>query len=239
VANPGEGMKISLVHAPADREFVAMVAEGLRGQGAEVVHPPGQVPADGESGTAKALRVDRSVQTNELAVGTDPLFEEKARRYLRKLKEPEPLEMEARVFLSYASEDAEAVRKFRGELSSVGVRTFLDQCRLRSSGIPAGVDWRESILSALSRCCAMALFLSPQSIRSAIVAYELGFFLERMQVRAGVFLGVVLLHETEADDLRQLGIPAIEFYTVGAKSAAAAFAREMVAFYTNSQVSCG
>jgi hypothetical protein len=91
----------------------------------------------------------------------------------------------------------------------------------------------------LSTCFCMAMFLSPYSIQSAIVGYEVGFFIERMRIRSGVCLAIVLLQPMDTEDFRQQGIPVIEFYRLTAKDAADQFMRELVAFYQRNQNSPG
>jgi hypothetical protein len=145
------------------------------------------------------------------------------------------MQMEERVFISYASEEYADVFRFHLELLRMGMFTWFDQSELM--GIRLGEDWVERTFEMLSSCCSMAFFLSPHSAQSDVVSYEVGFFTERIRVRSGIFLAIVLLHKMDVEYFKQQGIPIIEFYRLTAKDAAEQFIYEMSAYYQQMQIS--
>lgn len=202
---------VHLSHAPADSHLASSLAEGLKKAGFAVVSRTIQPRG----------RSDDSVEAEE--------FRRRAQPYLKKLKGPDPLEMDLRVYLSYATEDFEDVFRFHLELLRMGMFTFLDQSEIM--GIHMGEDWMKCILQNLSTCCSLACFLSPHSLQSAFMGHEVSFFLERMRLRSGCFLCVVLMQKMEIGALGDLGVPVIEFYRLSAKDAAKQFVDHMVEFY--------
>jgi hypothetical protein len=221
----GQGMQIYIAHSPGDSKLAAALADGLSDQGAEVL-----TTAQRKDLAGVADPVLDTPERDRTKVA-DPALEAAARHYLKKLKGPEPMQMERRIFLSYAREDSNHVREFHLELLGMGLLTFMDKSEI--CGIYASENWIARIFHELSTCCSMAFFLSPHSLQSIPVGYEVGFFLERMKVRSGVFFAVIMLHALDVDHFRQLGIPIIELYRLSPRDAAEEFVDSMVAFYRN------
>jgi hypothetical protein len=200
---------IYIAHAPADSHFASALAEGVKEHG---------------------LEVGRTVQRRGRA--DDPALAEKFRKraqpYLDELRGPRPMEMDFSVFLSYAREDFDDVFRFHLRLLEMGMVTFLD--RSVATGVPFGKDWVDGILEKLTTCCSMAFFLSPHSIQSEFVSYEVRFFIERMKVRSGAFLATILLEKMDAEALRNHGAVVIDFYRMSAKDAADQYIRELLKF---------
>ena len=67
--------------------------------------------------------------------------------------------MSKHIFLSYAREDADAVRRIRSRLQKVGLRTWLDEHDL----LP-GQDWESAIRGAIRESGAFVAFLSTSAV---------------------------------------------------------------------------
>lgn len=204
---------IYIAHVREDGELASAIAEGLKTQGCEDVR--------------------RSVHKRSSIVSPRELSEldALAKQHLRKLRGPEPVEMDSRVFLSYAREDEHDVRRFHLELVRMGLDTFFDQSDI--FGIYMGENWSARVFKELSLCCSMAFFLSPHSVQSTMAGFEIGFFIERKSCRSGVFLAIISMYETDTTHFERAGIPIVEYYKMTAKEAAERFIHEMVTFYRN------
>lgn len=157
-------------------------------------------------------------------------LEQRAQPYLQMLRGPDPMRMEQRVFLSYSRKDIADVYPFHLELLKTGLRTFFDQSI--SMGIYITENWMDKVLQMLSTCCAMAVCWSPNLNNSAVASFEIGFFLERIKARSGVFIAVILLHkQPKMGQALNLYVPVIELYKIGAEGAADQFIKKMVEFY--------
>lgn len=101
---------------------------------------------------AKTHLLAAGVELPELA----PLFavvgwEDRAREQVRTLTElvetaPQSAGRTGRAFVSYVSEDGDAVRALAAELQSLGARLWLDRAELSST---PGVNWKEAIRDAI------------------------------------------------------------------------------------------
>ena len=158
-----------------------------------------------------------------------PEVEKVAQRYLNKLKGSEPMEMERRVFLCYSRKDYDEVWKFHLAILGSGLHSFFDQSELM--GIRLGENWMERIFEMLSKCTTMAYFLTPHSIQSDFIRYEVGFFIERIRIRSGAFFAIVLLQDMEIGSLKELNVPIIEYYKMSAEDAVHQLIKEMISFY--------
>lgn len=70
-------------------------------------------------------------------------------------------------FLSYAREDADVVEHVRTDLTNAGLSTWID------ANIPGGERWRRAIVDGIRNCDVFIIALSPASITSEHVRYEL------------------------------------------------------------------
>lgn len=83
-----------------------------------------------------------------------------------------------RVFLSYVHEDLPWVAKFRESLKAEGVESWSDE-----DNLTAGKEFGEEIGAALRESRTLVLILSPRSLDSAWVHFELGAALaDRKQI---------------------------------------------------------
>lgn len=80
--------------------------------------------------------------------------------------------IEGRVFISYARKDSDYVYTLARELRRIGLDIWIDQ------DIDPGLNWDNSIESALQTCDKMLLIVSPDSMRSENVQDEWSYFLE-------------------------------------------------------------
>jgi hypothetical protein len=72
------------------------------------------------------------------------------------------------IFLSYSRRDAGLVDNIAAKIERAGYRTWVDR-----KGIAGGEQWRLEIVAAIQSAAAMALFLSPNSVRSENVRKEI------------------------------------------------------------------
>jgi hypothetical protein len=77
--------------------------------------------------------------------------------------------MSDRVFISYASEDEKLARRVERVLSDIGVETFLDR-----NDIDWGDEFTKRIDDALKWCSALVVIITPASLKSQWVPYEIG-----------------------------------------------------------------
>jgi hypothetical protein len=152
-------------------------------------------------------------------------LKKRARRILREMKGPQPLEMELRIFLSFSSHDAAIVREFGHELGHRGMRFW----NFTSSMFGFGPYWIEGELKALSTCSGFTAFLSKSSLESVQVGFEIDFILERISCRSGIFFCIVLLEELPLQLPEP--IPVIDLSKTGVAEAAKMFIEKAVTFY--------
>jgi hypothetical protein len=77
----------------------------------------------------------------------------------------------ATVFISYSRSDAAFVRRLADHLKRKGIDHWLDVDRIQ-----AGEDWSDAVWTALQKCDAMLLVLSPASMASKEVANEWKYY---------------------------------------------------------------
>lgn len=72
------------------------------------------------------------------------------------------------VFLSYALADEDWVREFAATLKAAGIRAWSD------SEVETGQDWRNQIEDALRNSSIFVLILTPNSVSSPWIFFEVG-----------------------------------------------------------------
>lgn len=99
-----------------------------------------------------------------------------------------------RIFLSYRSLESDFALRVAGDLKKAGVRVWMD--RLDGDvGIHVGMDWRDTIKSALNSCAALIAILSPGYVQSKYCLIELA-----LADRLGLRIYPLLLERYEAKD---------------------------------------
>jgi len=73
------------------------------------------------------------------------------------------------VFISHSSKEAWIANQISKELEALGARTWLDSKDLRGGDI-----WQEKILGAIDNCQEGLVLVSPDSVNSWWVAFEIG-----------------------------------------------------------------
>ena len=76
--------------------------------------------------------------------------------------------MSGRIFISYSRRDQEFVFKLANDLEARGGRVWLDQADIRG-----GTQWRQSISNGIEQAAAFLLIISPDSVASQYVNFEL------------------------------------------------------------------
>ena len=102
----------------------------------------------------------------------------------------------AQLFISYAHEDQDAVRRIREALDAAGHDAWVDE-----SGIRPSEDWMGSIHEALDRADAVLFGLSPASLDSEVCARELAYATDLNKRLIPIVLGDVS-HEASPPHLR-------------------------------------
>jgi WD40 repeat protein len=92
------------------------------------------------------------------------------------------------VFVSYSRKDIDFVRRLHTALAELGRETWVDW-----EGIPPTADWMQQIAAAIDGAQAFVFVISPDSLKSAVCAYEL-----EHAVRANKRLVPILLRPAEA-----------------------------------------
>lgn len=91
------------------------------------------------------------------------------------------------VFASYAHEDADLVFQDIGYICDRGYRVWYDD------GIHAGADWPDAIATAIERCAAFVVFLSPAAVASVNIRNEINYALETQKPIVAVHLAETAL----------------------------------------------
>lgn len=73
------------------------------------------------------------------------------------------------VFISYSHQDSAVARELAAGLEAMGVSHFLDE-----KSITWGTPLTETVRRALDECCSVVVIVSPASLASAWVPYEVG-----------------------------------------------------------------
>ena len=107
---------------------------------------------------------------------------------------------EPTVFLSYAPTDRDVVKRVAAGLAAAGVRISFDRLELT-----AGMNWVQELERQLSAADFIAVFISPQSVRSAWVQQEVQIALARRLSGEGgaIILPIVLADADVPPLLRQ------------------------------------
>lgn len=168
IADAGGGKNIFLSGDPEDGAIGFGIHEDMKSYGLTVT---------GRSGITRS----HDIAPEELAE-----LIEVHDRHLARLKSPDPVTVVRRLFLSYASEEADIVRQFARDLREHGVDTWLDE-----EDIADHHNWIEELYQALSVCCGFIRFESPNCLQSRVVKAELSFRMQLMEVREGLFFALV------------------------------------------------
>ena len=107
---------------------------------------------------------------------------------------------EPTVFLAYAPQDFDVIQPVADGLAAAGVRGRLDR-----RTIEAGTSWMQEIERELSVADFVAFFISPHSVRSELVNYELQVALARQVSGEGgaIILPIILADADVPPLLRQ------------------------------------
>ena len=83
--------------------------------------------------------------------------------------------MRTHVFLSFANEDVEIVRRFANRLRAAGVAVWTSAEQM----VPGTLDWEKAVRNALDASVAVVLIASPAAARSVYVRGEVGIAIAR------------------------------------------------------------
>jgi hypothetical protein len=119
------------------------------------------------------------------------------------------------VFISYSSQDVDFAKALKHALSKTGESVLSDQ------ELPAGEDWDSGIQRALREANVVILLVTPESLSSKIVNYEIG-----SAIGAGTPVLPVLLREVAPlpkylQQVQAIDARGLDSTTIGRKVAAA------------------